>query len=79
MKESNDPQVDLYRVCGEGMLFNDRVYTRGDVVTGAVVGRHLLSLIENGHLKPIAPKEDTFRERLTDSVAKLIGLPIRAR
>ncbi|MEZ0326063.1 MAG: hypothetical protein ACAH95_09155 [Fimbriimonas sp.] len=80
MKERNNQTDKLYRVRGDSMLFNDRVFRKDELVSAAVVGKQLLVLVENGHLEPVDTEEDgTFRERLTLSVSRLLGRAERVR
>ncbi len=76
MEKRASPATELYRVRAESMLFNDRVYERGELVSGGVVGKHVRTLVENGHLESVADEavEGTFRERLVFSVSRLLGM-----
>jgi hypothetical protein len=81
MTERENDAPELYRVRGEAMLFNDRVYETGEIIAAEVVGTQALLLVTSGHLEPVESNgaDDTIRERLVGSVSKLLGRLSRAR
>jgi hypothetical protein len=76
MKEGSLYRDELFRVRNGAMLFDDRVYAEGELVSGAVVGPHLMTLIENGLLEPM---EDSEASHAVPRQGGLLSRLLRAR